>query len=79
MPKHALLTLEEEQALSKRVQDWVLIQSKFKELSKKHSRTPTNIEWASALGMTMDEFTMRWKDSNRVCSSLSPPPYPCLT
>ena len=66
MPKHQLLTLAEEAALSKKVQDWILLQNKHKDFGKKHGRIPTNFEWASTLGITEEELNLRWKDGNQV-------------
>ena len=66
MPKHDLLTIKEEAALSKRVQDWVLLQNKLKDLNKKLGRSPSTAEWAGSVGMQEQEFNQRWKDGNRV-------------
>lgn len=67
MPKHQLLTLAQEAALSKKVQDWLLLQSKHKDFGKKHGRMPTNLEWAGTLGISEEELNTRWKDGNQVC------------
>lgn len=72
MPKHDLLTIKEEAALSQKIQDWVLLQNKFKDMSKKLGQAPSTSEWAAAFKMDEEDFKVRWKDCNRVsCTPLS--------
>ena len=68
MAKHNLLTLSEEAALSKKVQDWVLLQNKFNELNKQLGRGPTSSEWAAAFGLSVREFDVRWREGSAVKS-----------
>ena len=80
MPKHELLTIEEEAHLSKRVQDWVLLQNKLKDLGKKLERPPSFSEWAKAAKMCEPSFQARLNDGNKVCihmhQDLGTPPSP---